>query len=134
MNISNKVSQSKTLYILLGLSLLYFALKGISYALIGSYVPILFITVVIVFTYISFGAKQKTHYRFVKFWAVLIIIWAVIRLGLSIILEFDTTLTESHLREQFGFIPQLLSIGILIIGIGIFKQLKKQKNLQKEVL
>ena len=128
MNIANRISQSKNVYALLGVSLLYFLLKGISYALIGSYVPILFITIIMLLFYGSFGARLKKHYQLLKFWAILIIIWAAIRLGLSIILKIDTTLTESHLREQFGMVQLFLSIGMLICGIGIIKKIPSTKT------
>lgn len=127
MNIFDKINQSKTLYALLGVSLLFFLIKGLNYALIGSYTPILFIIIVMVLLYGSFGLKQKRHYKIITFWAILIIIWTVTRLGISIILKIDTTLTESHLREQFGFIQQLISIGMLGLGIGMIKQLKKER-------
>mgnify|MGYP000722385210 CR=1 FL=1 len=125
MNISNQITSSKVLYALLGLSLLFFLIKGIIYALIGSYVPILFILVMIIILSWGFNRCSKVHLSIIRFWGILLIIWGIIRLGLGGYLQFDTNLTESHLREQFGLFQNLVSIGMLVIGIKLFREIKK---------
>jgi hypothetical protein len=127
MNVLNKIYTSKLLYSILGVSLLYFLIKGLEYLLIDSYVPILFIFTVIVIIFWSFSSNQKNHHRILKFWAILIIIWSISRLGIWLILEIDLNLTESHIREQFGIFQHIISILMLVIGYGIIKETKRSK-------
>lgn len=126
MSISNQITSSKVLYVLLGLSVLFFLIKGVTYAMIGSYVPILFIIVMIAILGWGFSRCSKVHLSIIRFWGILLIAWAIIRLGLWGYLQFDTTLTESHLREQFGLFQNLISIGMLVIGIKLFREIKKK--------
>lgn len=124
----NHISQFKTLYLPVLVSLAFFFFKGIDYALLGSYVPLIFISVILTLFYLSFSKSIKAHRRVLKFWAVLLLVWASVRIGLRLYLYFDTDLTESHLREQFGLLQNIISVVMLVIGIGIFKQLKKNKK------
>lgn len=129
MSISKRITSSKSLYLVVGLSLLFFLLKGLNYALIESYIPLLFIIAVIVLLYFSFSASNKAHRRVLRFWAIIILIWAVVRIGLWVYLKIDNNLTESHLREQFGLAQNLISVGMLITGIFILKEIKKERIL-----
>lgn len=129
MSIANQISAFKNLYALVGVSLLFFVIKGIRYALIGSYVPLVFILIVIGLLYWSFSGSVKTHRRVLRFWTILILVWSVVRLGLWGYLKVDTNLTESHLREQFGLVQNLISLGMLIAAILTLKEIKKQRML-----
>jgi len=127
MNISNKINKSKLLYSLIAISLLYFLLKGFEYLQINSYIPILFILAVIIIMLWSFSLNPKKHHRVLIFWAILIIIWAIARLGIWLIFKIDLNLTESHIREQFGIFQHIVSILMLIAGYGIIKETKRRK-------
>ncbi|TMM57360.1 hypothetical protein FEE95_12815 [Maribacter algarum] len=127
MSVLKQMASSKVLYSLLGLSVLFFLVKGVTYASIGSYVPILFITIAIIILGWSFTRCNKVHRHIIRFWAILIILWASIRLVLWIVLEIDTTLTESHLREQFGIVQNIISLLMLLIGIKIIREVKQRK-------
>lgn len=105
-------------------SFLLFVLKGVDYALLGSYVPLIFISVILTMFYLSFSKSVKAHRRVLKFWALLLIVWASVRIGLMLYLYFDSDLTESHLREQFSLVQNIISVIMLIIGIRTLKQLK----------
>lgn len=127
MSIVNRIYKDKLLYSMLVASLLYFLIKGIKYLLIGSYVPILFISVIFILLYWSFTLNIKTHYRILKFWALILIVWAIARISLWLILMIDTKLTESHMREQFGMIQHIISILIFVCGLVIIKQIRGKK-------
>ncbi len=128
MNSLNKTYSQKSLYTLLGISILYFLIKGFNYLIIGSYVPILFICTAIILLYWSFTSNLKNHYRIVRFWAILIILWALTRLCIWLIFKIDLGLTESHIREQFGVFHHVISTIMLVIGFMILKQLKLKRK------
>ena len=128
MNILNRIYKSKLLYLMLGVSLLYFLIKGFKYLLIGSYLPILFILIIVIMLYWSFTLNLKSHYKMLRFWAIILIFWALVRFSLWLIFKIDVKLTESHMREQFGIFQHIISIMILVIGIGIIKQIKSKKS------
>jgi len=92
--------------------------------IIGSYVPIVFVLLVIISLYWSFAAKAKIHRRLIRFWAILLILWGAFRFGVWLIFEIDSDITESHIREQFGLFQHLLSLLMLVLGILIIKRLK----------
>lgn len=127
MNHLKKIYASKRLYLLLGLSILFFLIKGLNYMLIGSYVPIVFISVIIIILYWSFTSNLKNHHNILRFWAILLIVWALARLSVWLIFKIDLSLTESHTREQFGVFQHIISILMLVIGFGIIRQMKKQR-------
>lgn len=118
----------KYLSLYLSLSILFFLRKGIQYAAIGSYIPLLIIVgFILVFTLSP--QKERVYFiRITKIWAILIIIWSTIRLFISIvhltIKPFDGSF---HLSQQFNSYNLMLSIVMLIFGIFIFKSLNKKK-------
>jgi hypothetical protein len=126
MSLLNYIQTNKTQHILLGVSVLFFVIKGVSYALIGSYIPLFFIFIVISGLILSFKKSLKAYDRMIKLWVILIIIWPVVRLIFWVYLEIDTKLTESHLREQFGLVQNLISLAMLVLGITLIRRLKKQ--------
>jgi len=128
MNYLRKIENAKPFYLLVGCSMTYFLIKGVQYAFIGSYVPLVFIATILSIFIWSFSWNQKQHYGAVKMWARIIILWALIRIVLSIILQFDHKLTESHLREQFGIFQVGISLVMLGIGIALFINLKRIKK------
>lgn len=123
-----KISPSKILYTLVGVSLCYFLVKGIQYLIIGSYVPILFILFALGLLSWSYNKSGQTHRKALRFWAIVILLWASIRLLLWGYLQIDTKFTESHLREQFSLFQNAISIIMLVIGIQILKKTKHLKN------
>lgn len=127
MNLIENNKIRKQLILSLGISLLFFIVKGIKYAVIESYIPLLFVVVIITALFLCYKVSLKAFRRMLRFWACIIIIWSVIRLIFCIYLEFDTKLTESHLREQFGLWHNLMSIIMLVIGITLIRQLKITK-------
>lgn len=109
------------LFILTGISIIFFLVKGIQYAIIGSYVPLLLVLIVLGSLYLSFSKSIKAHRAILRIWAVLIIIWAVARFIVWVMFEVDQNLSETHIREQFGIFQHIISIAMLFIGIIIFR-------------
>jgi len=124
----SNISKSKLLYVMLGISIVFFFAKGLKYLIIGSYIPIIFILSIISILYWSLMSNNKFHFKVLKFWAILIIVWAIVRLGIWLIFQIDVNLTESHIREQFGIFQHIISILMLIIGIGIIRQTNQKAS------
>jgi len=131
MDIRSKIASLKTMYSLLGISLLYFIIKGLDYAIIGSYIPLIFILFWIILIIWSFSFKQKHHLRVLKYWIIMVLIWAVARIGVWIIIHIDTGLTESHLREQFNIFQNCITIVMLVIAINVLKIIRGEKSINK---
>jgi len=127
MNALNNISVNKKLYLLLGISMLYFVYKGVTYALIGSYVPLVFIMTVLILFYWSLRSTKKVHRSVIRLWSVLIILWSLVRLTLWIGFNLSSSLRESHMREQFTVSQNTLSILMLIAGFLIFRALKNKR-------
>lgn len=125
MNIAARISSAKPMYSLLGISTLYFIIKGLDYAIIGSYIPLIFIAFWVILFFLSFNFKQKNHLRILKYWTILVLIWAIARIGVWIIIHVDTNLTESHLREQFNIFQNCITVAMLVIAVYLFKLIRR---------
>lgn len=124
----SKISATRMLYILVGVSLFYFLVKGFQYLLIGSYIPMLFILFAMGILSWVCVKNGKLNRKTLRFWAILLLIWAIARLFLWGYLQFDKKIPESHLREQFSLVQNVISFLMLFIGIYIFKKAKHLKN------
>lgn len=115
-------------YMALGLSLVFFIRKGIQYALIGSYVPILIILSVII--PLVWGEKQsaRIYKRVIRFWSVLLMLWAFFRIFMAIVIWFFKSISESHVTAQFTVFGFILSVLFLIFGCFIFSKSKVIQN------
>ncbi len=116
------------LYFLIGISIVFFFVKGIQYAIIGSYIPLLLVLIILCGLLWSFFKNKNAHRKILNTWGVLIIIWAVARFGVWIMFEIDQSLSETHVREQFGILQHLISIIMLIIGVTILRIKKSAGN------
>jgi len=125
--IQNKLTISY-LNCFLAITLLYFICKGIDYLFLGSYIPILFIMIVIALISWSVSSGKRFHFRLVKAWAAFVIIWSLVRLILSLVLLIDQHLSESHLREQFGILQNTISLLMFLMGVGIMINLRKRSS------
>ncbi|WP_400079739.1 hypothetical protein [Winogradskyella sp. R77965] len=111
-------------YLVLGFSLLFFLRKGIQYAFIGSYVPIIIILIVISLLVCSKVKSLKFHKKAIKLWSVLLIIWSIFRILMTIIILFLKSINESHIYEQLGVFGFLLSLIIMFIGVYLYRKSK----------
>lgn len=108
---------------ILSLSILSFIAKGIMYMTIGSYVPI-FLSVLVLGVFIITRKRPKLLILSIKFWAISLIIWAVLRIVIGIIDFFVKPLTENHLHQQLGIAGMIISL--IFLGVGFY--LLKGKN------
>ncbi len=113
-----------TFKFILILSLTAFLIKSISYARIGSYLPIT-VLVAILSTFFICRNKIKTLHVMVRIWALSLIFWSLIRAFFAIINYFVKPLTENHLHQQLGFIGTINSFIALCAGIYMLKNAKK---------
>ena len=105
----------------LGLSLLFFFYKGILYALIGSYVPILFIGAIILLFMLGFNSSEKVFKGVLLMWSLLLILWAFVRLLLGGVNQFLKPIPEGHIDGQLGIMGTLLSLAILAGGVYLWR-------------
>lgn len=121
----NTLYQNRLFSICLGLSLAYFIHKGIVYALIGSFVPLLFILTILSLILFSLKKSPTALKRSMGLWSSLIILWSTIRLSLSMINLFIKPVPEGHIDGQLGPMSILLSVAFLFAGTYIWKDRKR---------
>lgn len=127
-NKPSEVSLSQFNWGLLGLSLLYFLVKGVRYFIIGSFVPLLLIVVVILVLGLTYRGRRRWFHRALKYWAVLLILWALGRFTIELLFLLNPNLTETHIREQFTVLQKLVSAAFLFTGWSLLKQIRTLKQ------
>lgn len=115
------------LFIPLILSLVYFIRKGIQYALMERFGPLVFVGIFIVLFLLSIKTRRKMFAVVSRIWAVIIIVWSIARIFIAIINYFTNTFDEYHLNNQFGNGGMIVSIIMLLLGIMIFKYAHKKR-------
>lgn len=99
----------------------FFLIKGITYTLIGSYVPLLVIAIILLLIGIGFGKSTKAFRRMISLWSILVILWALVRLLLSMVNLFVKPIPESHVNEQLGITGIILSCTFLFAGFYLWR-------------
>lgn len=94
----------------LGLTLLFFLYKGFSYLIIGSYIPLVVISTIVILFILSSRISKKSFKRIIGIWTILLIMWSSVRLLLSLTNQFVKPVPESHVSEQLGIFGFLLSL------------------------
>ncbi|UZR96340.1 hypothetical protein [Chondrinema litorale] len=102
-------------------TLLFFIYKGIIYAFIGSYTPLLIITSVISLFIFGLKKSNKALKRILGFWAVLIILWSITRLLFGFVNMFVKPIPEAHVSAQLGITGTLFSAIFLFFGIYLWR-------------
>jgi len=110
----------------LSITMIFFICKGILYAWIGSFVPLLIILSILSLILFSLKRSNKAFQRSIGLWSLLIIFWSTLRLLLSAINEFVKPIPEGHIDGQLGPMSILLSIAFLLAGIYIWKNRKSK--------
>ncbi|CAD5251372.1 MULTISPECIES: hypothetical protein [unclassified Imperialibacter] len=110
---------------ILGITLLFFLYKGISYAVIGSYVPVVFIMTIVALFLTGFYRSEKAFMRVLSLWAVLVVLWSFVRLLLSIVNQFVKPIPEGHVHDQLGIAGSLLSLAFLFAGVYLLRNRNK---------
>ena len=115
---------------LLIFSLLFFLIKGINYAIIGSWLPLyvaLFFSTLIGLGYFY---SMKLFRWAIFFWAIFLTIWSFILMAMEVALQFSPKVTESHVRDQFTILFNLLIVLFFTTGISIFRTLRKSRKIK----
>lgn len=119
------LTKHKLFFLLMSLSLLFFLIKGIRYALIDSFVPLIFISLIFI-SLMTYTSKVKKYFKFsIWNWGILLLVWSSIRLIIPILFAITPNLTETHIREQFVIHEHLISLAMLSIGIYLLKNANK---------
>ena len=85
-------------------------MAGLVYLMIGSFIPIILISVIVILFVISSHKSKKSFKRVIGFWAVLLILWSSVRILLSLTNQFVKQIPESHVSEQLGIFGFILSL------------------------
>lgn len=109
-------------WLALALSLGFFLVKGVRYALIGSLVPLILIMTVLTILALTSQRSPKWFRRSLRYWGILLILWAVGRLLVEVLFKLTPNITEAHIREQFTILQKLVSILFLVIGIHLTRR------------
>jgi len=121
-----KANSKLSLY--LSVTLLFFIRKGIQYFMIGSYFPLLIIVSLIILLAVSLKVKVIVFVFFVRIWSIILIVWALIRILISIVNNTIKPFDGSwHLAQQFNIYSLLLSIVILWISVMMYRSLNKKR-------
>jgi len=119
----NQISKQRLFYVLLAISLAFFFIKGIRYALIGSYVPLLFIGVVGLLFLLGKNTNSKVTRRVIRFWAICLFLWAGGVLFVEVVFQF-VSITEAHIRDQFTVWQNLLIALFMFTAIYLMRNVK----------
>ena len=114
-----------TYFFVLSLSILAFIGKGVMYLSISSYVPII-LSLLVLGVFLISRKKIKLLKISIKFWAISLIVWSLIRIFIGIMNHFVKPLSENHLDQQLGIIGIIISIIFLWAGFYLLK--KKYRN------
>lgn len=121
----NIFNQDRLFGLSLGLTLIFFIYKGVLYALIGSFVPLLVIFTILALILFSLQKSPLAFKRSIGLWSTLIILWSTVRLLLSAANEFVKPIPEGHIDGQLGLLSVLLSITFLCAGIYMWSNRNK---------
>lgn len=116
--------QNQYYALLLGLTLAFFLYKGIWYATLGSFVPLLLIGLILLLLFWSVRQSAKAVRRVLVLWSVLLLLWAGARLLLSLVDMFLKPLNEAHVHEQLSGWGLLWAFAGLIVGIYLWRKRK----------
>lgn len=115
------ISDNRSLYLPLLCSLLFFTRKGIQYLLLGNYIPMLFVSAFTLGILLAFQRSERILRVLLKVWAIIIILWSVVRIFIAVVNLVSDTFDEYHLVSQFSLLGIALSIVMLALGIMILK-------------
>ncbi len=108
-------------FITLLFSLLFFLRKAIQYVLLKSYVPAFIILSIFAIIGISLVLNKKVKLT-LRFWSILLIIWASVRILLFLANSFLKEISESHLYHQlFDTKGVIISVSFLVAGVFLFR-------------
>lgn len=117
-----KPAPQHVFYALLIASLGFFLYKGLHYALLGSWVPLLFILLILSCFGMGWRLSTKVLRRVLRLWATLLILWSVARLLIPLSFWLTPGITETHIRDQFTVMQYGLTLAMLLAGTYLLRQ------------
>ncbi len=105
---------------ILCLTLCFFLAKGFRYFLIGSYVPLVCISTIVILLAFGFLNSMNFFRKIIRIWGSLLLLWSAVRLLFSFINQFVKPIPESHVSEQLGISGTMLSVLFLAGAIYLF--------------
>ncbi len=124
-NIVNRLKEHVVYMVVLALTLFFFLYKGLTYAWIGSYVPLGFIGAIVIFLLLASRRSKKAFKRMLGVWAILLMLWSMVRLLLILVNLFIKPIPESHVSEHLDVFGGFLSVLFLLGAIYIWRYRKK---------
>lgn len=121
------ITENRVFSFVLSLTLIFFLYKGVLYAFIGSFVPVVFIITVLSLFFYSITKSHKAFKRTVALWSGLLILWSSTRILLSIINQFVKHVPEGHIDGQLDLTSNLVSFTILVCSLYM---LNNRKSIQ----
>ena len=108
-------------------SVLLFVYKGLVFALLDSYVPLIISLTFVVYILLS-RSKSSAAYRVAKkVWAYTILTWCVVRIVLAILIT--TTLNEGYLLDQINWCNLVLTLFFVATAYLLIAGSKDQQTL-----
>ena len=92
--------------------------KGVQYALIGRFLPLLVAALPFTIIALLFFRPGKPAVVMGKVWAWLLIVWGLVRIAILLITKLTSTITENHVHEQFD--PLGICLSLLAVAVGIY--------------
>lgn len=124
---TKKLDSQLLIFLILPLS--FFMVKGIRYAFIGSFIPIIFIALVISILLLTYRLNAKSFIIALKSWSIFLVFWSLTRIVIPFLFAITPGLTETHIREQFTIVEFIITIAIFILGIFIWRKRSNAKHL-----
>lgn len=121
------IKRNRFLFIPLIISLLFFLRKGIQFAWLGSYVPLGFLALFLIPLVATVGSNERLFLRISKIWALVIMVWGIVRIFISVVNYAFPTFDEYHLSSQLGLYGMGLSVLMLGVGIMIMRYGKRKR-------
>lgn len=107
-------------------SLLIWFWKGISYALIGRFWILLFMTLLILTILYSQNQRNGIYRKLVWLWSIYLMLWGVIRLVLAGLMSLSP-ISDLHVTQHFGWLGNLFSTCSLLLGYELFKRSRSSR-------
>lgn len=119
--------KTKLLYtVILVCSLALLLIKGVQYAILGSYFPIFIFLAITTLFYIN-KKKKKTLNIILKVWSIIIIAWSLLRIIIGLTDRFGKELMENHIQENLGSKGLIISLLFLIAGFFLLNKKRRKQ-------
>ena len=115
--------ENRSYFLYLFLTFGFFLQKGIIYATLTSFTPLITILIICVLFYFSLHSSVVFN-RFILFWSTCLIAWSSARILLSLMHRYLFPLSESHVHHQLGIHDMLLSLTAMVIAIYFWAERK----------